>query len=66
MRKEGHRHYSEKGGHKERSDFWKDVRRMVGRSLHYSPNNFEPQSLPTDQAYLIRRNMFRDPKDGRR
>jgi len=69
MMKEGHKHYSEKGGHKERSDFWKDVRKMIERSYKYSPNqnlNFAPQSLPPEEAFNIRRGMLRDPRDGRR
>ena len=65
MRKEGYRHYSEKGGHKERSDFWREVRKLVGRSLNYSPHNLLPQSLPIEQVYLVRRQMFRGPRDGR-
>ena len=65
MKKEGHKHYSEKGGHKERSNFWKDVQKMIGRSFSYSPHNLVPQSLPIEQAYLIRRQMFRDARDGR-
>ena len=57
MMKEGHRHYSEKGGHKERSDFWKDVKKVV---------NLSPEALSIEKAYLIRRSMLRDPRDGRR
>ena len=57
MMKEGHRHYSEKGGHKERSDFWKDVKKVV---------NISPEALSIETAYLIRRSMLRDPRDGRR
>ena len=66
MQKEGHRHYSEKGGHKERSDFWKEVDRVardLGRFFNYNPRF---QTIPIEQAYIIRRNMFRDPRDGRR
>lgn len=69
MKKEDHRHYSEKGGHKERSDFWKDIRKMVGRSYRYLPNqdiNLTPQPLPWEDAFNIRRSMLRDPRDGRR
>jgi len=57
MMKEGHKHYSEKGGHKERSDFWKDVKKVV---------NLSPEALSIEKAYLIRRSMLRDPRDGRR
>lgn len=36
------RHYSAKGGHRERSEFWKDVdkiARLMGRAFSYSPTN---------------------------
>lgn len=64
MKTEGHRHYSEKGGHKERSDFWKDVDQIaqdLARLFSYNPR----QAMPVEQAYLMRRQMFRSPRDGR-
>lgn len=66
MEKQGHRHYSEKGGRKEGSDFWKGVDRVakdLGRLFNYNPRF---QAIPVEQAYLIRRQMFRGPRDGRR
>lgn len=48
-------HYSNKGGHKARSDFWKMARR----------GGLNPSTLPLDQQWLIRRNMFRDPRSGK-
>lgn len=43
-------HYSEKGSHGKRSTFWKEAKRT---------------GMPVDLSWLIRRNMRRDPQDGR-
>jgi hypothetical protein len=58
-------HYSEKGGHKQRSEFWrsvKDLEQQMSKSFRISPVE---RSLAREQAQLIRRTMFRDPRDGR-
>lgn len=49
-------HYSNRGGHRERSEFWKDIRR-VAKNLTYSPTK--------ELRWLIRRDMQRVPRDGK-
>lgn len=51
------KHYSDKGGHKERSDFWKAARRIDPR-LVYHPNR--------ELSWLIKRDMPRMPREGKR
>ncbi|MBI4038091.1 hypothetical protein HY387_00350 [Candidatus Daviesbacteria bacterium] len=64
-------HYSNKGGHKERSKFWKGVNRLAGRlpdTMVYSPRRLVvvPLPLTVEQAHIIKRDMPRFPRDGRR
>lgn len=59
-------HYSEKGGHKVRSEFWRRVRRSssdLQRMLNYPPRLLP---LPKEVAFMVKRDMPRNPKDGRR
>jgi hypothetical protein len=50
-------HYSDKGSHKARSDYWKGIRRL----------QVQPQALPNGEAqWLMRKAMLRDPRSGRR
>ncbi len=59
-------HYSEKGGHQARGNFWKDVdqlARAMGRMRLFSP---DVTGVGRQTAFMIRRTMFRDPQDGRR
>ncbi len=62
----GKEHYSDKGGHKERSDHWKSVdkiAKLIERNFTYSP--YMQLSMVREQAHIIRRQMRRDPQDGR-
>ena len=52
--------YHEKGGHKLRGDFQRDVK-ALHRYLRYNPNfRVDPA-----KALFIRRSMLRDPKNGK-
>lgn len=52
----GYRHYSDKGGHQERGQFWKSIAKL-GHVIHY---------LPTKEiAWLIKRDMPRHPRNGK-
>ncbi|MBI2031541.1 MAG: hypothetical protein HYT08_02895 [Candidatus Levybacteria bacterium] len=48
-------HYADRGGHGARHDFWKNVRNEYGRV----------GELPKEIAWIIVRNMRRDPRSGR-
>lgn len=50
------RHYSEKGGHQERGQFWRSIGKL-GRAIHYSPTK--------EIAWLIKRDMPRHPRNGK-
>jgi len=53
------RHYPDEV--KERSEFWQDVKKLgkeLGRDMNYSPTK--------EATWLIRRDMPRNPRDGRR
>jgi len=50
-------HYSDSGGHKERSQFWKELRKIARETENYSPTK--------ELQWLIRRNMQRVPRDGK-
>ncbi len=64
--------YSDKGGHKERSVFWTEVRglaELLAREAKYNPIRlvFNLQPVPAiEQARQIRRHMRRITSDGRR
>lgn len=68
MEKVTHRPYYDKGGHWERSRFRDDVTK-IAKSFrkNYSPTGqlaFVYDQV-RDQAYMLRRQMRRDPRDGR-
>lgn len=50
LRRDKGLHYSEKGSHGKRSTFWRVAKRV---------------EMPADLSWLIKRNMRRDPQDGR-
>lgn len=52
----GHLHYSDKGGHKERSRFWHALRKLA-EGAAYSPTK--------ELVWLIRRDMPRHPRNGK-
>lgn len=55
MSKEEQQTYHREGtGHKKRSDFWKSLRKLTGN-----------QNPSREQQHMIRRDMLRDPRDGR-
>ncbi len=54
---DNYRHYSEKGGHKARGDFWKSQR--LAEHKH-------PGQAHRELNIIIRRGMFRDPQSGRK
>jgi hypothetical protein len=57
-------HYSNKGGHKERSEHWRAVdkiAKLLGRDFNYSPSD----RTPKDVAHIIRRSMNRNPRSGK-
>lgn len=60
------RHYSEKGGHKERREFSRLDEEFRMRFPGLSPKGLVPQPVPIDTQWIIRRSMLRDPRDGRR
>lgn len=68
MEREDNKHYSEKGGHQARGFFWKAVKRFpwLGESRMLVNMPVDNMGLVAENRWLIKRNMFRDPKSGRR
>lgn len=68
MEKVPRRLYYDKGGHLERSKFWDEVTQIAkGLRRSYPPvQGFVfVHDQAQDQAYILRRQMRRDPRDGR-
>ncbi|MDP3724405.1 MAG: hypothetical protein Q8R11_02100 [bacterium] len=51
-------HYSNRGGHVARSEFWQRLRDLF-------PQDVYPPKISLEEVVRIRRQMFRSPRDGR-
>lgn len=60
----GDEHYSSKGGHFLRGEYWKVQKFLETRMPHLYTRTAVPQSIET--GWLIKGDMPRYPKDGRR
>ena len=62
------KHYSDKGGHKERSDFWKTAKRMMQYQT-VDPTRYVASlyrlGFDANAQYMERRSMRRVSRDGR-